>query len=214
MRLQRQRKAHGRGRRRDAPQAKGTRRGRARANPTFQGRGGRVITSSPLASQPVQGRRGQDGAAGVRTGESRAGGASWGRFLPVSDNWISLFPWAPPRRFSSRRHLSAPCTQKKSSLTCSPLYSLLQTARPVWQTLPRTGEGKFRRDSLSGAAAAAGSWQEAWGRDGGCRSLGGPAPQRIRARPLTPHSRKPSLTQEARCQVGCASAAGLLCFKK
>lgn len=52
------------------PRPKAQRRGRARANPTFfRGRGGRVCTSSPLATPASPGERGRDGAAGVRTGK-------------------------------------------------------------------------------------------------------------------------------------------------
>lgn len=75
MRLQRQRKAHGRegG---DAPQAKGTKNRQSQGQSLpFRVKGAEVCTSSPLVSQPIQGvDRGGQGYNGGK-GEIRAGGS-------------------------------------------------------------------------------------------------------------------------------------------
>lgn len=143
MRLQRQRKAHGRegG---DAPQAKGTKTRQSQGRtPPFQGRGGRSMYIKSF-SQPASpgGRRGQDGAAGVRTGESRAGGASWDASCQFRTKRIMYIPTSSSqRRFSSPKTSFCSFAPKKVFLdTFSSLYSLLQTARPVSRHYHELGE--------------------------------------------------------------------------
>lgn len=193
MRLQRQRKAHGRegG---DAPQAKGTKKRQSQGQtPPFQGRGGRSMYIKSFSQPASSGRGGgQDGAAGVRTGESGAGQPA-GK-LPASfrlNESCTFLLLLPEALLLPRRHLFAPSHPKKSSLTRPPLStaSCKQPGRHYHGT-GEEGPAQPQRGSRGSWG-----WQEAWGRDGGCRFLGGPAPERRRARCLTLRSRKPSLTR-------------------
>lgn len=214
MRLQRQRKAHGRegG---DAPQAKGTKTRQSQGRtPPFQGRGGRSMYIKSF-SQPASpgGRRGQDGAAGVRTGESRAGGASWDASCQFRTKRIMYIPTS-----SSQRRFSSPKTSfcsfaPKKSLPWHVLLSLqpLANGQASQQTLPRTGGGGFGTAS-AGAAAAAGVGRRLGEEMGGA----GPwvvLPRRGSGQGLSLPTLGNLHLLKGPCQVGCANAAGLLCFK-
>lgn len=196
MRLQRQRKAHGRegG---DAPQAKGTKTRQSQGQtPPFQGRGGRSMYIKSF-SQPASpgwggGRTGLQGWGQETAGQGEPAGK-----LPASFGLSETctFLLAPPRGSSPpRRHPSAPLHPKKSSLTRSPL-STASCKQPGRVSRHYHGLGEEGSGQPQGGRRGSRGWQEAWERDLGCRSLGGPAPQRIRARSLTLRSRKPSLSQ-------------------
>lgn len=87
MRLQRQRKAHGR-EGRDAPQAKGTKKRQSQGRPPpFRVKGAEVCTSSPLVSQPIQGAGRKDRAVGW---ERRKGRGSPALKLPASFRLIHV----------------------------------------------------------------------------------------------------------------------------
>lgn len=203
MRLQRQRKAHGRegG---DAPQAKGTKRRQSQGRtPPFQGRGGRSMYITSF-SQPA--------SPGRRRGEEKAGSGEPAEKLPASFrlNKSCTFLLAPPRGSSPPQKTSfCSFTPKKVFLdTFSSFYSLLQRARPSQPTLPRTGGGGFRTTSAGAAGVgrglgeemgAAGPWMVPPRRGGGQGVL------------LSPLGNLHLL--KGPCQVGCANVAGLLCFK-
>lgn len=126
-----------------------------------------------------------------------AGQGEPARKLPASFGLSETctFLLAPPRGSSPpRRHPSAPLHPKKSSLTRSPL-STASCKQPGRVSRHYHGLGEEGSGQPQGGRRGSRGWQEAWERDSGCRSLGGPAPQRIRARSLTLRSRKPSLSQ-------------------
>lgn len=140
MRLQRQRKAHGRGRG-DAPQAKGTKKRQSQGrSPPFRVKGAEVYTSaSPLVSQPSreQGAR----VRSYRTGKENRGRGEASLELPASFRLTDsrIFLLAPPRG-SSPPQKTASCSfsPKKSSLTHSPL----STASCKW---PGQGSRHYHR---------------------------------------------------------------------
>ena len=149
----------------------------------------------------------------MRIGDSRAGGASWEASCQFRTKRIMYIPTSSSqRRFSSPKTSFCSFAPKKVFLdTFSSFYSLLQTARPSQQTLPRTGRGGFGTAS-AGAYAAAGVGRRLGEEMGGAGPWVVP-PRRGSGQGLLFSALGNLHLLKGPCQVGCANVAGLLCFK-